>query len=256
MNQMPAPPPVTEALDSGVLTLTLGGGVAHPLSRGMIGALHDALRRAGDNDAVRAIILHGPGHIFCAGHDLKEIARHRDDPDLGRAYLEDVFRACAAMMLDLTMSPKATIAVVEGIATAAGLQLAAACDVAFASERATFCLPGVQNGGFCTTPSVTVARSIGRKRVLEMALSGAAFDARWALEAGLVNRVLPDGEAMAAAREFARGVARYPQAAVGIGKQTLYRHMEMPLAEAYALATPVMVEHFMDPARLERERNG
>ena len=150
MNQMHQPL-VGVARDGLVRVVTLGGGKAHVLSLDMIRALHAAIDA---EDDTTVIVLRAPGHIFCAGHDLKEIARHRADADDGRAYLEELFRACGAMMQAVTFSPRPVLAVVEGIATAGGLQLVAACDLAFATPSATFCLPGVVNGGFCTTPAV------------------------------------------------------------------------------------------------------
>ena len=249
MNEMSQEALLSEVLSEGVLTLTLGRAPAHPLSRAMIGTLHDALRRAGQDDAVRVVVIHGPGRIFCAGHDLKEIARHRADADEGRAFVEDLFEACSAMMLEVTRLPKPVIAMIEGIATAAGLQLVAACDLAYATPEATFCLPGVQNGGFCTTPAVAVSRAIGRKAVMEMALTGAAYDADWALAAGLINRIVPADALPGVVGELARTLAARNPGPVGLGKQTLYRHLDLSLEEAYALATPVMVDHFMDPGR-------
>ena len=165
MNQMTTPDLVTTTLEDGVATVTLGGGKAHPLSSAMIGALHAAITSANENPDARVIVIDGPGHIFCAGHDLKEIARHRTDADDGLAYLQRLFDDCAAMMQAVTYSATPTIAMVDGIATAAGLQLVAACDLAFASHNATFCLPGVNNGGFCTTPAVAVSRAVSRSIV-------------------------------------------------------------------------------------------
>ena len=238
-----------------VRLLRLGAAPAHPLSLAMIRALHAEIRRAAEDPGVNVIILDGPGRIFCAGHDLKEIRRHRDDPDQGQAYLRQLFTECSALMLDITLSPKPVIAMVDGIATAGGLQLAASCDLIFASARARFCLPGVNNGGFCTTPAVAVARSLSRKQVMEMALSGEAFDADWALNAGLVNRVFEPGDLTAATMAFARTLAgRHPKA-IANGKRMLYRQMELPLDQAYQEATEVMIGHFMDPVRIERDRS-
>lgn len=245
---------VTTALDQGVLTLTLGAGPAHPLSAAMIAELTTALARAANDDAVRVVVIQGPGKIFCAGHDLKEIARHRSDPDQGLAYIKRLFTDCAVLMQALTRSPKPVIAMVEGIATAGGLQLMASCDLAFVSEAATFCLPGVNNGGFCTTPAVAVARNLPRKLVAEMTLSGEVYDATWARQSGLINRVLPAAELADFTRDFARKLAGRHGEAVAKGKQTLYRQMEMPLDQAYAHATEVMIGQFMDPARIERDR--
>ncbi|SLN45806.1 Carnitinyl-CoA dehydratase [Falsiruegeria litorea R37] len=249
MNQMTAEPLVTQALDQGVLTVSLGRAPAHPLSREMIAALHGVIVQAGQADDVRVIVIHGSGRIFCAGHDLKEIARHRADADEGREYVEDLFQACSEMMIDITHSPKPTIAMVEGIATAAGLQMVAACDLAYASVDATFCLPGVQNGGFCTTPAVAVSRAIGRKAVMEMALTGAVYDADWALVNGLINRVLAADQLPKHVHDLATTLATRVPGTVSKGKQTLRQHLDLPLREAYDMATPVMVEHFMDPDR-------
>ncbi|NVK97209.1 enoyl-CoA hydratase/isomerase family protein [Ruegeria pomeroyi] len=249
MNEMSQDGLLGEVLSEGVLTLTLGRAPAHPLSRAMIAALHDALRRAMGDDHVHVLVIHGPGRIFCAGHDLKEIGRHRADPDEGRAFVTDLFEACSALMLDLAHCPKPTIALVEGIATAAGLQLMAACDLAYASPAARFCLPGVQNGGFCTTPAVAVSRVIGRRAVTEMALTGATYDADWALAAGLINRILPEAALATHVADLAGALAARNQAPLRRGLETLNRHLELPLEQAYALATPVMVEHFMDPGR-------
>ena len=244
---------VETAQEGQVQVLTLGNGVAHPLSLAMITALHEAIDAAAADAGTNVIVLHGPGKIFCAGHDLKEIARHRSEPDHGRAYLEELFTACGRMMMAVTMSPKPVIAICEGIATAGGLQLLASCDLAYASPGATFCLPGVVNGGFCTTPAVAVSRAVGRKQVMELALSGTPVNADWALSAGLINRILPENELMHFVMDFAQTLASRHQKAVGDGKQALYRQLDMPLAEAYDHVTGVMIGHFMDPERIARD---
>lgn len=247
-------PFVTRELSDGVLTLTLGAGRAHALSEAMLAALLHALRDAGRNDAIRVIIIHGPGHIFCAGHDLKEIARHRDDPDQGEAYVARLLDDCAKVMQRLTNSPKPTIAMVDGIATAAGTQIVAACDLAFASDKATFCLPGVNNGGFCTTPLVAVGRTISRKHALEMALSGDVFDANWARSVGLVNRVVPSQHLADTVQVFAKKLAARHAPAIAVGKRAFNEQVEHPLAEAYDIAGKAMLGHFMDPQRIAKEQ--
>lgn len=254
MNQMQQLKFVTPSLDGNVLTLTLGNAPAHPLSLGMIEALQQTFDTAAADPDVHVIILHGPGRIFCAGHDLKEIARHRADADNGLAYLRQLFAACADLMQTITASPKPTVAVVEGIATAAGLQLVAACDLAYATPQARFQLPGVTNNGFCTTPAVTVGRSIARKHVMELALSGEPFNADWALAAGLINRILPEAQLTPFVQDFARKLAGRHQPAVSLGKQTLHRQLDMTTADAYAHATEVMIAHFLDPARMAKEK--
>lgn len=247
-------PLVEEHRDGPLATLTLGAMPAHPLSLQMIEDMLAALARIAADPDLRVVILSAPGRIFCAGHDLKEIARHRAAPDLGAAYLRDLFDKCAAMMQALVALPQPVIAVVEGIATAGGLQLMASCDIALATPEATFCLPGVQNGGFCTTPSVAVGRVIGRMALMEMALTGDSFDATWARDAGLINRIVPAAEIHTVALELARKIARGNPAALAAGKRMVYRQLEMPLADAYSAATEVMIGHFMDPQRIALER--
>ncbi len=253
MNQMLPPDLVTCDVTDGVATLSLGGGTAHALSREMIGSLHCALDDLAADDAVHVVVLSGPGRIFCAGHDIKEIARHRADNDQGRAFLTDLFEACGEMMMALSALPKPTIAMVDGIATAAGLQLVASCDLAFASPQAKVCLPGVTNGGFCTTPSVAVSHNIGPKHLMELALSGAPQSAEWAQAAGLFNRIFPSETLARETMAFATTLASRNPGPIAKGKATLHHHRDLPLREAYALATPVMIDHFMDPGRLAVE---
>ncbi|WP_319823591.1 enoyl-CoA hydratase-related protein [Thalassovita sp.] len=254
MNQMNTPTLVQADLSDKVLTLTLGNGVAHPLSLAMIAELHAQISDASTDPQVHAIVIHGPGKIFCAGHDLKEIAAHRAAPDDGLDYLTELFTTCGDLMQAIAGSTKPTIALVEGIATAGGLQLMASCDLAFAADRATFCLPGVTNGGFCTTPAVAVSRNIPRKQVMDLALSGDTFDAEWALNAGLISRILPADEVIDFTMDYARKLAARHAPAIASGKAALLAHAGLPLDQAYALATPVMIGHFMDPYRMEKER--
>lgn len=254
MTQLATTDYINESLDAGVLKIDLQAGVAHPLSLEMIRALHNSITAAADNDDVGVIVIHGPGRIFCAGHDLKEIASHRSDDDHGRSYLDTLFNECGEMMQAITNSPKPTIALVEGLATAGGLQLVASCDLAFASEQASVCLPGVSMGGFCTTPAVAVARKLPRKAMMELAFSAETFNADWAKQAGLFNRVYPAEEVVVATLEFAKTLAGRNMPAVALGKQALLRQVDMPLEKAYAYATDVMIEHFMDPVQIDIER--
>lgn len=245
---------ITETLDEGVRTLSLGNGRAHALSQALINALHTAITRASDDSQTRVIVIEGPGHIFCAGHDLKEIVRHRTDPDQGLAYLTALFEDCATMMQAVTNCRKPTIAMVDGIAMAAGLQLVAACDLAYASERATFCLPGVNNGGFCTTPAVAISRAIGRKHMLELLLSGETRDAAWALRTGVVNEVWGANALHEQTYAFARKLATRNPGPIADGKTCTIAHLDHDLATAYAMATPTMIGHFMDPTRIAKEQ--
>ncbi len=240
-------------LSEGVMTLSLGAAPAHPLSLRMIQDLQTTLDQCASDPQVRVVVLHGAGRIFCAGHDMKEIASHRFDNDHGAAYLTQLFECCATMMQTLATLPQPVIAMTSGIATAGGLQLLCSCDLAFATPEATFCLPGVTNGGFCSTPSVAVGRVIGPRQVMEMALSGERYDAQWALAAGLINRIVPADDLVSQTNDFARTLATRHTPAIVSGKRTLYEQLEMPLAQAYAHATQAMIGHFMDPARIERD---
>lgn len=239
---------ITESRAGGILTLTLENGVAHPLSLGMIRALHEAITGAQSDPETRVIVIHGPGHIFSAGHDLKEIAAHRADHDRGAAYIRDLFEDCAAMMQALAGSRKPTIARVEGLATAAGLQLIASCDLAFLSEHARVCLPGVKRGGFCTTPAVGVASKASRAALMELVLTGAEKPADWALRAGLATEVLPDADLAARVAEVAETLAGRFSPISENGLAATRQQLELPLDQAYALATEAMIGHFMDPA--------
>lgn len=234
---------VRKACADGVLTLTLANPPANALTTALIGELHAAIAAAATDREARVILIAAAGHIFSAGHDLKEIAAHRaSDADGGRAYATELFARCSALMLAIAASPRPVIAAVDGIATAGGCQLVAACDLAVASERARFCTPGVNNGGFCTTPHVAIVRAIGRRAALEMALTGEMFSAADARRFGLVNRVFPVEGFDEAARDFARMIAGKSAEAIAQGKPAFLAQADMSLEDAYAFANPVMVE--------------
>jgi enoyl-CoA hydratase/carnithine racemase len=220
-----------------VATLTLNRGERfNPLSLEMIEALQEALDElAGDRD-IRVIVLAAAGRGFCAGHDLKEMRANVES----EAWQRRLFDECSAMMLGLTRLPQPVIARVHGIATAAGCQLVSMCDLAVASEAATFALPGVNIGVFCSTPAVGVARNIGRKRVMEMLLTGQPVSARTALEWGLVNRVVPAEELDAEVGRLAGLVASRSAAAVALGKRAFYEQVGSGLDAAYQTATDAM----------------
>jgi len=253
MNQMKSHPFVTTTDAQNVRTLHLGAAPAHPLSAPMIHAIGDALDAAANDVTINVVILYGAGKIFCAGHDLKEIAHNRTNPDHGEAFLTDLFDACADMMQKLAAFPKPTIAMVDGIATAAGLQMMASCDLAFVSDKAGFCLPGVNNGGFCTTPAVGVSRTVGRKHLMELLLSGETKDSDWAMNAGLVNRIIPSDVLEQETMNFATTLASRNAGPISAGKTAVLSQLDMPLHQAYAHVTPVMVGHFMDASRLAAE---
>ena len=215
------------------------------LSENLLAALHAAIAEIGGSDAVRAIVITGAGSAFSSGHDLKELSSHRTDPDRGKAYFAKIMDACSRMMLSIVRSPKPVIAAVNGIATAAGCQLVATCDLAVASQDARFATPGVNIGLFCSTPMVALSRNLSRKAAMEMLLLGDKVGANEAKELGLVNRVVRPDETVNAAVELGRKIAEKPKATLKIGKEAFYRQLEMTLEEAYAYASAVMVENML-----------
>jgi enoyl-CoA hydratase/carnithine racemase len=229
-----------------VLVLTLARPQArNSLSEAMLAALQQAIAAASADAALRAIVIAGKGPVFCAGHDLRELTSHRADPDGGRAFTERTMRACASFMQALLHCPKPVIGAVEGMATAAGCQLIATCDLAVASQTASFATPGVNIGLFCSTPMVALSRNVPRKRAMEMLLLGDTLSAAEAAQYGLVNKVVPAGAALDAALAMARTVASKPPVTLAIGKEAFYRQLQMPLTEAYDYAAGVMVESML-----------
>jgi enoyl-CoA hydratase/carnithine racemase len=221
------------------------------LSLVMIEALHAALRAAGADKAVRVVILAGEGPAFCAGHDLREIQAARTTPDKGRAFFESLMAACTAMMLEIRAMPQPVIAAIEGVATAAGCQLVASCDLAVAGAAAKFATPGVNIGLFCSTPMVALSRNVTNKHAMEMLLTGEMIDAETAYRFGLVNRIVGAGSAVEAALMLANLIASKPAATVKIGKEAFYSQKEMPLDAAYAYTGGVMVENMLIEEAIE-----
>ncbi|WP_374990907.1 enoyl-CoA hydratase [Hyphomicrobium sp. LHD-15] len=232
--------------EPGVAVVTLNAPRArNSLSRRMMATLGDSLARLGGDREVAAIVLAAAGPAFSAGHDLKELAAHRADTDGGRAFYDETMQACAGLMQAIVRNPKPVIAAVEGIATAAGCQLVATCDLAVAASTATFATPGVNIGLFCSTPMVALSRNVPRKRAMEMLLLGEMLSAEAAASYGLVNRVVPPERVREEAIAMARIIAAKSKLTVAIGKEAFYRQIEEPLAEAYAYAASVMVENMM-----------
>lgn len=230
----------------GIATLTLNApGSINALSEDMIRALSDTLDALAEDRSAKAVILRGAGDHFCAGHNLKEMTARRSDADGGFQYFQDLFAQCSAMMLKITCLPQPVIAEVSGIATAAGCQLVATCDLAVASEEARFATSGVNIGLFCSTPMVALSRNLSRKQAMEMLLLGDFLPAARVAELGLVNRVVPLAELERATRDMAQQIADKSPAAVRVGKRAFYEQAEMPLAEAYAFAGRVMAENMM-----------
>ena len=229
-----------------IAVLTLNRPVVrNSLSEAMIAQLHAALNEIGEDRDVRALVIAANGPAFSAGHDLKELTARRSDADGGRAYFSGIMNACSAMMQAIVHLEKPVVAAVQGLATAAGCQLVASCDLAVASEAATFATPGVDIGLFCSTPMVALSRNVPRKQAMEMLLTGEPISAVTARNIGLINRVVPAGRERDAAIELAQKVALKSAHTVKLGKAAFYRQVEMSLADAYRYAAEVMTENMM-----------
>src|SRR6266576_5746618 len=198
-----------------------------------------------DDASVRAVVLAANGPAFSAGHDMKELTARRADADRGHAYFAGIMNACSAMMQAIVQLPKPVVAAVQGVATAAGCQLVASCDLAIASEAASFATPGVDIGLFCSTPMVALSRNVPRKQAMEMLLTGEPISATIAREIGLVNRVVATGAERDAAIALAKKVTLKSADTVKLGKAAFYRQAEMSLADAYRYAAGVMTENMM-----------
>jgi enoyl-CoA hydratase/carnithine racemase len=217
----------------------------NPLSEALLGELTSELHAIGKDSSIRAVILTADGPVFSAGHDLKEMTAHRADADKGRAYFADIMERCSAMMQLITQLPQPVIAAVEGVATAAGCQLVASCDLAVAGASAKFCTPGVHIGLFCSTPMVALSRVVSTKHTMEMLLLGDMVDAETAYRFGLVNRVVIAGDAMLEAQRMAAVIASKSATAVKTGKQAFYQQREMGVSEAYHYASQMMVDNML-----------
>jgi len=248
----PIPPLVRREDDDGLVVLTLTTPQnRNALSLAMIDTLIVATADLARDEKARVVVLAGEGPALSAGHDLREMQAHRNDDDQGRAYFEHLFARCSVLMQAIVALPKPVIAAVEGIATAAGCQLVASCDLAVAGERAQFALSGVNAGLFCSTPLVAVSRAVSRKAALEMAMTGKLFSASDALRFGLVNRVAPEGRALAEACVLARSIAGHSAASLAIGKRAFYAQIEHPLETAYAIASKAMVDNLAEHDSVE-----
>lgn len=230
----------------GILRLTLNDPKRrNALSEAMLTALGAAFADAGKDDAVRVVILAANGPAFCAGHDLKEMTAGRTGADGGRAYFARVMAQCSGVMQGIVACPKPVIAEVSGIATAAGCQLVASCDLAIAADTAKFSTPGVHIGLFCSTPMVALSRNVANKHAMEMLLTGDMIPAARAAEMGLVNRAVAASDLQDTTLELARKIASKSSLTLATGKCAFYAQSEMPLAEAYDYASQVMVDNML-----------
>jgi enoyl-CoA hydratase/carnithine racemase len=243
----PAPAPVLlRSVADGIAVLTLNRPEArNALSEAMLTALGGELAGIAEDRSIRAVVLAANGPAFSAGHDLKELTARRGDADGGRAYFKQLMDACSAVMQMVVRLPQPVISAVEGVASAAGCQLVASCDLAVASQSAQFATPGVNIGLFCSTPMVALSRNVAPKHAMEMLLTGDMVAAEDALRIGLVNRVVAKGQAITEALVLARKIAAKSSTVVKLGKEAFYRQAEMDLAGAYAYTAEVMVTNML-----------
>ncbi|WP_050525408.1 enoyl-CoA hydratase [Pseudorhodobacter aquimaris] len=235
-----------EDLAGGIARLTLNTPQSlNALSDAMLAALDAELGRLAQDPQTRVVILRGAGKVFCAGHNLKEMQAGRANPDKGAGYFADLFARCADVMKAITTLPQPVIAQAHGIATAAGCQLVASCDMAVAAQGTRFGVNGVNIGLFCSTPMVALTRNVAAKHAFEMLVTGEFIDASRAQEIGLINRIAAPEALEAETLALAQTVASKLGAAVRIGKRAFYDQAGLPLADAYAHAGAVMVENMM-----------
>lgn len=234
----------------GVVTLTLNDPARfNALGGEMLAALQQALDIAGRDESVRVVVLAAAGKAFCAGHNLKEMAAH---PEL--EYYQQLFAQCSRMMLTLHKLSVPVIARVQGMATAAGCQLVAQCDLAVAADTASFATSGIHYGLFCATPSVPLVRNVPAKRAMEMLLTGDFIDARTAMAQGLVNRVVPLDALDVEVEKLVQSIVQKPRVAVAMGKALVYQQRELGMDAAYQLAGQAMATNMMDEAAQEGAR--
>lgn len=228
-------------LQDGVRTLTLNRPERrNALSDDLLAALRDAIADCGADGATRVVIIAANGPAFCAGHDLREVQQKSTLDEM-----RDLFHRCSQVMTAIVTLPKPVIARVDGIATAAGCQLAASCDLVTASPRATFATPGVHIGLFCSTPMVALSRKVGRATAMQMLLTGDPLSAQDAQTAGLVNQVVPSESLPQSCRALAQKIAAKSPLTLAIGKEAFYRQLEMPLEDAYTYCSEVMAQNMM-----------
>jgi len=218
------------------------------LSLNLLENLQSALTELASSTEARVVVVSGAGVAFSAGHDLSEMVG-RD-----HRFYDDLFSICTEVMLSIQAMPQPVIAQVNGVATAAGCQLVAACDLAVAVETSTFATPGVKIGLFCSTPMVPLSRAIGRKRAMEMLLTGDPIDAARAYEWGLINAIVPEDELDSAVMDLAQRIMRYSSAVIGMGKNTFYEQIQAADRDAYRIAQPVMSTNAQHPDAAEGMR--
>jgi len=246
MNRQPVAPFVLASREDGVLCLTLNRAEArNPLSQAMMSELQLKLDEAAEDRASRVIVIAATGPVFSAGHDLKELTTHRADGDRGLMRYRQIFAQCSRLMQTIMRHPKPVIAQVQGMATAAGCQLVASCDLAIASTEARFATPGVNIGLFCSTPMVALSRAVARKNAMEMLLTGRPIGADEAERIGLINRAVPADEVARETRALADLLAAKPAATLKMGKMAFQQQLELGVSAAYDYVGEIMVQNML-----------
>jgi len=235
-----------EELKSGLLRLNLNNPQSkNALSEDMISALINCIDSASNDHSIKVIIIAASGNVFCAGHDLKEITKARDSQDGGDLYFKGLFNSCSSLMQLIVNTPKPIIAQVDGVATAAGCQLVASCDLAIASDVSKFATPGVNIGLFCSTPMVALSRNVHKKNAMEMLLTGDMIDCKKAKEIGLINEYVSPDNLNDSVLHLAEKIASKSSRTLATGKKAFYKQAEMSLADAYEYTSEVMKENLL-----------
>ena len=237
---------VLEELENGVMRLILNDEKRrNALSENMLDALHEKIMDSAENPKIRVVIISAKGPVFCAGHDLKEITQARDYKDDGIIYFQNLFDKCSEVMKGIVTNPKPVIAEVNGIATAAGCQLVASCDLAIASDASKFATPGVNIGLFCSTPMVALSRNVSNKHAMEMLLTGDMVDSKRAEQIGLINFSCAEKVLSDEVNALAKKIASKSSLTLSVGKRAFYQQSEMTLGEAYAHTAKIMVNNML-----------
>ena len=237
---------VLEELENGVMRFILNDEKRrNALSENMLDALHEKIMDSAKNPKIRVVIISAKGPVFCAGHDLKEITQARDYKDDGIIYFQNLFDKCSEVMKGIVTNPKPVIAEVNGIATAAGCQLVASCDLAIASDASKFATPGVNIGLFCSTPMVALSRNVSNKHAMEMLLTGDMVDSKRAEQIGLINFSCAEKVLSDEVDTLAKKIASKSSLTLSVGKRAFYQQSEMTLGEAYAYTAKIMVDNML-----------
>ncbi|MBI05070.1 MAG: enoyl-CoA hydratase [Pelagibacteraceae bacterium] len=233
-------------LKNKILHLTLNNPEnQNTLSEEMMIALEDKLKKASKNPLIKVIIISSSGKVFSAGHNLKDLNAKRSESDKGKSYYKKIFNSCSSLMINIVKNSKPIIAAVDGIATAAGCQLIASCDLAYASQESKFATPGVNIGLFCSTPMVALSRTVNKKSAMEMLLTGELIDAKKAYQIGLINNYYKSNQLLKEVFNVAEKISSKSMETVKIGKKAFYNQREMSLEDAYKYTSSVMVENIL-----------